>query len=412
MQVKGKNGQSEVNVYPLTPVGTPQTPFGFPQRIAVPQPAAVPRPPAPKRPKGRWFVGLLLLGVCGFAVYTAWDSFFRYQAHGTVEGRAIQVPPPWDGVVRYLHVREGDRVHQGQLLVTVDNVELRQREVLLTNQLKVTQAELTAMAAKLRWQAAFETNRSQKAAAEYYQAWGALLQEQSLLQDLRTELGRAQRLAHAISDRERTQLEFRVKGQTEKIEQLKTGLAELKQRADQNASLLSKGGDLAAGLAEAGEDQLRPNTARIEAAQAELAEIQKRLEQAQVYAPANGVVLKTLRYAGEYCRADEPLLKLLEDGSLEVVLYMPQNASTLLTAGDEAEVIVEPHAQRVRCKVVRLGEQYIAPPPHIERQYWAKEKLLPIWLQPGGDSAATSLRPEAVVKLPYKMPAVGQGWVK
>ena len=368
-------------------------------------------PPAPKRPKGRWFVGLVLLGACGFAAYLGWDAFFRYQAHGAVEGRVIQVPPPWDGVIRYVHVRDGDRVRQGQLLVTVDNVELRQREVQLTNQLQVAQAELTATAAKLRWQASLESNRSQKAAAEYYRAWGDLLQEQALLQELRAELGRSRRLASgAVAARELTQLEFRVKGQSDKVEHLTSGLAELKRRAEQSASLLSKDGNLGAGLAEAGDDQLKLSSARIEAVQVELAEIRKRLEQAQVYAPANGVVLKSLRYAGEYCRADAPLLELLEEGSLEVVLYMPQNASALLAVGDEAEVEVEPYAQRVRCKVVRLGEEYLPPPPHLERHYWAKEKLLPVRLQASdGVAPATALRPEAVVKLPYKKPALGQG---
>jgi hypothetical protein len=174
--------------------------------------------------------------------------------------------------------------------------------------------------------------------------------------------------------------------------------------------LLSKDGNLGAGLAEAGDDQLKLSSARIEAAQAELAEIRKRLEQAQVYAPANGVVLKSLRYAGEYCRADAPLLELLEEGSLEVVLYMPQGASALLAVGDEAELVVEPYAQQVRCKVVRLGEEYLPPPPQLERHYWAKEKLLPVRLQTGdGVAPATALRPEAVVKLPYKKPALGQG---
>jgi multidrug efflux pump subunit AcrA (membrane-fusion protein) len=158
MRANGQNGHSEVPVHPLTPADALRSSFGFPQRMAVPGPG-VSRPPAPKRPKGRWFVGLVLLGACGFAAYMGWDTFFRYQAYGTVEGRVIQVPPPWDGVIRYVHVREGDRVRQGQLLVTVDNVELRQREVQLTNQLQVAQAELTATAAKLRWQASLGVGR-------------------------------------------------------------------------------------------------------------------------------------------------------------------------------------------------------------------------------------------------------------
>ena len=90
--------------------------------------------------------------------------------------------------------------------------------------------ELAATAAQLRWQAALESNRSQEAVAEYYQAWGALLQEEARLQDMRTELEQIRRLATgAIAAREKTQTEFQVKGQTDKIEQLKSGGSPLNQ---------------------------------------------------------------------------------------------------------------------------------------------------------------------------------------
>src|SRR5262249_17936487 len=91
--------------------GSPHPLLGFPRNGTVPRPAPPPPPPPlPKRPKGRWFIGLLLLAVCGFIGYKVWDSYFRYQAYGTVEGRIIQVSPPWDGVVKYVHVREGETV--------------------------------------------------------------------------------------------------------------------------------------------------------------------------------------------------------------------------------------------------------------------------------------------------------------
>src|SRR5262245_6290656 len=109
-------------------MSVPNTPasLGFPQLPSrhSPEPAARPTP-LPKRPKGRWFVGLILLGFCGSAGYQVWQAYFRFQAYGTVTGRTVQVSSPWDGVVRYLHVRPGDKVRQGQLLLTLDNLALR-----------------------------------------------------------------------------------------------------------------------------------------------------------------------------------------------------------------------------------------------------------------------------------------------
>src|SRR5262249_53190561 len=156
---------------------------------------------------------------------------------------------------------------------------------------------------------------------------------------------------------------------------------------------------------EAAQDQLEAARARTEAAQAELAGIQERLDQSHVYAPATGVVVKFKHFAGEYCRPDQPLLEILEQGSVRVVLYMPQKASALLKPGDETDVVIEPYAQKVRCKVVRVGDRFENPPTNIERQYWTKEKLRPVHLVPSDGLASwMPLRPSAVVKLPYRHP--------
>ncbi len=133
---------------PLTPVPLP----GFQHDGPVVRATPVARPtPLPKRPKGRWFVGVILFLLVGGAVYAVWDSYWRYQAYGTVTGHLIQVSPPWDGVLQYLQVQEGDAVRQGQLLLTVDNTELRQRHAQLGDELRVAQATLEAEAARLKW---------------------------------------------------------------------------------------------------------------------------------------------------------------------------------------------------------------------------------------------------------------------
>src|SRR5262245_581233 len=43
---------------------------------SAPQPPPTRPAPLPKRPNGRLFVGAILVALCAFAVYSAWDAFF------------------------------------------------------------------------------------------------------------------------------------------------------------------------------------------------------------------------------------------------------------------------------------------------------------------------------------------------
>jgi membrane fusion protein len=384
--------------------------LGFSRPAPAPGPGPSPAPkPLPKRPKGRWFLGLLLLTVCVLVVYFVWNSFFRYQAYGTVTGRVVKVSPPWEGVVKYLHVREGDRVVQGQLLFTLDNLDLRQRYARLTDDLLAAEASLKREAAKLKWQAALSSNQSQEAVAQYYETHASLLKEEAQLEAYRIEYERGLLLAksNAISGKELNVLRLNCQGQERSVKQLKVALAERKKRANQTKNLINKGGSLTSGLAEAGFDQLRPELVRIETIQAEKARIKEQLDQGQVRAPANGLVIKSNRFTGEHCKPDEPLLTILEEGSVQVVLYMPQNASNMLAVGDEVTLSVSPFSHPARCKVVRLGDQYEAAPSNLERYYCANEKLLPVYLRPDSEAASWRvLRLGEVVQLPYEKPAV------
>src|SRR5262249_22556873 len=155
--------------------------------------------PLPKRPKGRWLVAVLLLTACGTAAYQVWHSFFRFQAYGTVTGRVVQLSPPWDGVVRYLHVQEGQRVQQGDLLVTVENSASRPRHAQLGDDLRVAQATLEAESAKLKWQLAFSLDQGPGAWVQYYEALGQFLQEQAKLEELRSAFQRGKLLEKGYS---------------------------------------------------------------------------------------------------------------------------------------------------------------------------------------------------------------------
>jgi multidrug resistance efflux pump len=390
-----------------------QPSLGFPQQASNQRSAPVVRPaPLPKRPKGRWFVGVILVAICAYATYQVWNVYFRYRAYGTVTGRIIELSPPWEGVVRSIYVHEGETVRQGQLLVSVHNMELSQRYDQLGDELKVAQAHLEAEVAKLKWQVAFNIDQGQGSLATYFETSGKLLQEQAKLDELTSTLRRVLILESqkAISKQEVEQIRFQKLGQEQRVAKLAESLVELKKRAELARVLLQRGAGLSKGQSEDGYEQLKPNLARIEALHADRIRLQERLAQSQVCAPANGLVVKLHHFAGENCKASEPLLSILEEGSLQVVLYLPQEASTSFAVGEEINVLVEPHAQLLSCALARLGERYEPAPENIKRHFSADQKLLPMYLQPKDEPARwVALRVGGVAKLPYDWPSPWSG---
>jgi HlyD family secretion protein len=393
----------EANRQTKSPSVAPST-FGFPPSAAAPKPTVVARPtPLPKRPKGRWFIGVFLLASCAFAGHQVWDSFFRYQAYGTVTGRVIQLSPPWEGEIAFLHVREGDQVRQGQLLATLTNDDLRARIGQISDELHVAQATLEAETVKLKWQAAFQLEQPQTVAASYQEALGQLEVEKTTLARMQAELQRGKQLFNqkVISRQELDRLHYDSEGQRERIIKVEKALTEYKKRNDLAVLLLAKQGDLGNSFATDGLEQMKPYVARIDALHAERTRLEAKLARGKLLAPTNGLVVKIHRFPGERVGTNEPLLSLLEEGSLQVVLYMPQRTSQSLPVGDNVDVMCEPYSGALTCKVARLGQKFEPAPEHLKRHYATGQHLLPVYLEPAPEAARwLALRIGGTVKLP------------
>lgn len=364
--------------------------------------AVVNRPkPLPKRPKGRFFVAALLLSVCAFGVYSVWDSFFRYRAYGVVQGRVIEVSVPWDGAVQYIHVTEGELLRQGEVLLTLENVALRQRLAELEDELRLAQANLEAEVSKLKWDKQWHQDRHQDARVEYFEVWGKLLEEQAKLTQLKLALKRTQQLhaRSAVSDAELEQAILGAQGQRQKVEKLEAALVEARNRVESTA-----------GRAERGSDQLKPKLIAIEALQAEIARARERLDEGQVRAPVNGLLVERHCSVGERLRAMERAFSILEEGSLEVVMYFPQSISTRYQAGDRLALELDPYRERLPGTVARLGEQFETAPESIARHYRKDQQLLPVHVRPDAEfDRWMALRVGGVAKLPYRMPLLPEG---
>lgn len=357
----------------------------------VPQAAGRSQPPR-HRPKGRLLIGGVLIAVLGCIAWTVWTSFFRYRAWGVVAGRIIEVSPPVEGLVQFVHVREGDRVRQGKLLATLHDPQAIWRLERAADELRLARAELASLVAQLRWEMAVQGLENTRATAEFYEAWGRLRQEAAREKLFASELERTRALHadRAVTGHELDRAVWNERGQREKLQKLKDALAAWKQRAEGaegSPSVLS--------------DRIEPAVVRVETLQNELQRARRQIKQGEVRSPVNGVVVEWHRRAGERAALSEPLLSLLEEGSGEIELYLTQHQADLLRLGDEIELETAPLSETVVCRVLRVGERLREPPAQITRRYAAHEKLLPVHLEVVEPLAASRrLRPGMVVRLP------------
>ncbi|MDA0660452.1 MAG: biotin/lipoyl-binding protein [Planctomycetota bacterium] len=354
------------------------------------RPSVTPMPNQPR--KGRLLVGFTLAAVGFFVSYSVWDVFFRYSSHGIVAGHVVEVMPAWSGDVQTLHVRAGDHVESGQLLLTLDNPDLRQKVARAEEELRLARATLVAETARLDWQSEIDADRQKQAAAEYHQNWGLLLNEQAQLELAKRRLDRARQLAakNLITSDDFDSAIHVESGQRQKVAQLETAVVEMRQRAEvvPQEPILRK-------------QQLEPHLFRISGLQAEIVRCHEELARGQIRAPVRGKVIKCDCLPGDHARFQHSMLSLLEKDSEEIVLYLRQEKVRSLEVGSLLQVHVRPLSESISCEVVRVGQEFSPAPRAIERYYRSNEPLLQVFLRPDRQHiAASELCLGAVANLP------------
>lgn len=349
-------------------------------------------PPLPKRPKGKLLVGFFLWSLIGFVAFATWDAFFRYEAHGVVSGAVITVGAPWDGIVKSMHIREGESFRNGVLLATLDNIELRQSLDQLHGQLKLAQAQLDARIAELRFKTQLDDDRTKKAAAELYELWGNVLRERANLLELRSIKARYARIpknAGVISEQERQRVEIAEAGQTAKVKKMIDALRQLQERVHE-----PQGG--------AQPSNLQPEIVRIDGIQKEIAHRRAQILQGEVRAGLDGTIIKRLHFTGEHVKASDGLFEVLEEGSKKLVLYVQQQSVDRFQIDQQLHLRIDPLGHLVRCRIVRIGSVLVPAPTAIDHYYRKNEQLVPIYLQPEEQGYGAELRLGCEIKLPIE----------
>ncbi len=347
----------------------------------------------PRPPRGRFFVVGMVLTVMAFGVFRVWDSFFHYTAFGVIEGRTVEVPAPVTGLVRYVHVREGDHVRQGDFLLTLEQHDLELRLGRLDDQLRLAQAKLEAELSATQWRVAQYLIEFHKASGEYSEKWAEVRERQVRWQ--RAHQARA-RIAAMIEKKTATadELEAAVAeehAQRDRLETLVEGLISWQKRS-QIAELQTQ----------AKLDVMQPLLAELRNLESEQARQRDELARGVVRSPVNGTVLTRHRFTGEGAEHLQTLFTILEENSLEIVLYVPQQRIDEFQPDQNLDVSLPPFQNHIACRVARLGDENVSPPSQIQRHYAHQAKLLPVHLLPADVRLEeTRVQLGAVVQLPF-----------
>lgn len=295
-----------------------------------------------KIPKRRYAVLAIALAVLvtGYGLYEYTASRVEVpegliQANGRVEGDAVTVASKIAGRIVVIEVREGDAVNAGQLLVRLDDAQLRAR---------VDQAA-----------AATATVESQVAAARL--GIGLLRKEVPLTIDAaRAGVGRAQAAVTTAEASER-----QAQRDADRLRELVAkGFASSQQSERAQLTLDAAASELTSGRealvqsrkqlaqAELGSDRIRVKEGEFLALQAQLRQAQATLAEAEslfadltIRAPASGLIAIRMREPGEVISAGAPLLELMDLDQLYLKVYVPEAQIGKLRLGLPARIYTD-----------------------------------------------------------------------
>ncbi len=318
-------------------------------------------------------IGLLILLALGFAYayggrLLGGSPNLAVSVTGTIEATQVDVSARIAGRIRRLHVKEGDRVAEGQLLAELDDEELRaevrrQAAVLRTAEATLrdleagarreeieearatvarSQAQLDDLVAGSRAQE-IEEARAGLRSAEATRAWTerdfqraeALFKKELIAAQEVDRARQAWEVAQAQERTARERLALTLEGT--RRHQVDAARAQLKAAQDRLALL----------LAGARPEQVAAARGQVEQARSSLLLARSRLKEMTLAAPVAGVVLRKSMEAGETANPGVPILTLMDPTEVWVRAYVPEEEVGRIKIGDRARISVDAYAGRV-----------------------------------------------------------------
>lgn len=288
----------------------------------------------------------------------------RYQAYGEVKGTIIRIAPIAAGRISSVEVNEGDFVEAGQLLAVVDAIELQMNMRKIRGELQVALSNLNVRMAEVRDRSHDRTAERIDRRAEYFKLLSEFHDKQAKLEEFSKTFEAYQTLkrSNSISEAEFLSSKSAHDGLRLQIDDLQSAISTLKPFANPTDD-------------EPANDFLQTEQTRVQEIQAELAEVQNLLDASRVVAPVSGRVIKRKCHAGEHVDPTQPMIELLQAGSVEGVVYLPQDRANLLNVGDSISMVVVPLGTRQTFRVDRISPELSSPPQALQSNYRAFKTL-------------------------------------
>jgi HlyD family secretion protein len=309
---------------PTRPPGSPSKAPGGPG----PGPGAAPKRPSFLAKIARPLL-ILALGASAYGAYLYRARHMPYEWTGTVEAKTVQVGSRTGGRVKEIHVREGDEVKAGQLLVTLEPHDLLAQRSAAEAELAVTEATL----AKLQHGARRE--EIEEARAKLAAQAAAVSQAQL-------------RAAHESAELRRTQamVEGRALAKAElDAHKAATGAAE-----GETAQAIARAGEARAALAlltgGTRDEDLKAGEAAVASARAKLLGLGIAITELEVRAARDARVESMNVRPGNLLAANAPAVTLLETGEIYVRVYVPETLVGKLKIGQAVPISVDSFPDR------------------------------------------------------------------
>jgi multidrug resistance efflux pump len=328
------------------------------------------------------------------AAYAIWDRVARYEAYGTIGGCVIPITAPCDGVAKAIHVRKGDSVRQGQLLVTMEDPQLDRELERLRDELRIARATLDAELAKLRWNLQIAGVRGGQGTDELLDLWNVLAQENAAVADVEMQREHSQSLHHGEGARGGNDNAAGGEGLGQRTQTVESNPLRAEPAHRAPTPFRAVEGDLG---------QLAPALERIQSLRQQIIRKRQELKRCEVRSPTRGTVVGNQRFAGEHVGEADAMLGILQEDSLEAVVYFPQRRADSVRVGERIRLAVGRRDAEVMGIVHRIADRLGPPPPTLCHFYGEDAPLRAVYLRPEIPSGVElGVRLGSLVKVPYR----------
>jgi HlyD family secretion protein len=292
------------------------------------------------------FVLAVLVGVAGCAEEPPPNSL---RVSGHVEATEVLISPEVGGRIVELRVEEGDRIAASDVIA---RLETRDTQL----QINRARAERAGVEAQLRLlQAGTRTEEIRQAEA---QALAAEADSAAIAADIKAaalDLERFERLlaANAGSRKQRDDAQARVDVARER----QRGAAERVRSARELVARLRAG---------ARREEIDAARARVAAADAQIATLEKTLRDAEVIAPAGGVVTQKLVEPGEVVAPRTPLVIVTDLDRAWANLFVPEPMIPRVRLGQDATVFTDAGGPGIAGKVTYVSPRAEFTPRNVQ----------------------------------------------